>query len=193
MCLIRAGASVHGQDDHPDPPAARARGGPLHRLLHHSAHTLQDKFVGYPDAFIEPPLGYYVSEQFSVQVAKADPHRFTLYQSDFLPGTAFLSPSGASRFNIMLARLPSWPGPISVEWTPDQPELARWRRQAILDILRQAGRPVLAQRVLIAPSPYPGALGTEAANNYSNEIVRSQGAAQAFPLTPIETAATGVH
>ena len=48
-----------------------------------SAHTVQDKFVGYPETFIEPPLGYYVNEQFAVQVSKADTHRFTLYRSDF--------------------------------------------------------------------------------------------------------------
>ena len=101
-------------------------------MFHHSAHTLQDKFVGYPDTFIEPPLGYYVNEQFAVQVAKADTHRFTLYRSDFLPGTSLFSPSGASRFNIMSTRIPGWMGPITVEWTPEQPALAEQRRQALL-------------------------------------------------------------
>jgi hypothetical protein len=161
--------------------------------LHHSAHTLQDKFIGYPETYREPPLGYYITEQFGVQVAKADMHRFTLYRSDFLPGTTLLSPSGASRFNIMYARFPGWLGPLSIEWTPDQPALAQARRQAILDAMQRAGRRVLAERVVIMPSPYPGALGTEAANNYANTVIRSQQAAQTFPLPPIETAATGVH
>jgi len=165
----------------------------VHRLLHHSAHTVQDKFVGYPDTFIEPPLGYYITEQFSVQVAKADTHRFTLYRSDFLPGTSLFSPSGASRFNIMFARFPSWLGPIAVEWTPEQPALAQSRRQAILDTMQQAGQPIVAQRVVIIPSPYPGAVGTEAANNYSNTLIRGQGASAVFPLSPTESAATGVH
>jgi hypothetical protein len=191
--LLPKEASLHAQDDGSAARAACTRRGPLHRLLHHSAHTLEDKFIGYPETFIEPPLGFYVNEQLAVQVAKADTHRFTLYRSDFLPGTSLFSPSGASRFNIMFKRIPSWPGPISVEWTPDQPDLARARRQAVLNVLQQAGQPVVAQRVVIAPSPYPGALGTEAANNFANTILRSQSAAQAFPLSPIETAATGVH
>jgi hypothetical protein len=193
LVILATQGRVHAQDDGPAGAAVCTRGGPLHRLLHHSAHALQDKFIGYPYTFAEPPLGFYVNEQLAVQVAKADTHRFTLYRSDFLPGTSLFSPSGASRFNIMFKRIPSWPGPISVEWTPDQPDLARARRQAVLNVLQQAGQPVLAQRVVIAPSPYPGALGTEAANNFANTILRSQSAAQAFPLSPIETAATGVH
>ena len=132
-------------------------------MFHHAAHTLQDKFIGYPRAFIEPPLGSYVNRQFAIQVSKADTHRFTLYRTDFLPGTDQFSPIGASRFNLMYGRLPAWPGPIFVEWTPDQPELAEARRQAILETLAAAGSPMPAERVVIGPSPYPGAMGTEAA------------------------------
>jgi hypothetical protein len=162
-------------------------------MFHHVTHTVQDKFVGYPDTFIEPPLGFYVNEQLGVQVAKANTHRFTLYRSDFLPGTAAFSPNGASRFNIMAARIPSWPGPILVEWTPDQPELAEKRRAAILDTMQNAGMPLVAQRVVIGPSPYPGAMGVEAVNHSGNTILRSGAAAPMFPLPPMETAATGVH
>src|SRR5262249_42938993 len=120
----------------PDGPAAPAvcnRRGRVHRMFHHTAHTLVDDFFGYPDTFIEPRLGAYINRQFPVQVSKADPHRFTLYSTDFLPGTNRFSPIGASRFNLMFARLPDWAGPIVVEWTPDQPELAEGRRQAVLD------------------------------------------------------------
>jgi hypothetical protein len=62
-----------------------------------------------------------------------------------------------------------------------------------LDILQRAGQPILADRVVIGPSPYPGAIGTEAANNFGNLIQRSQGAAPFLPLPPIESAATGVR
>ena len=135
------------------------RRGRMHRMFHHAAHTVQDKFVGYPDTFIEPPLGYYVNEQLAVQVGKANTHRFTFYRSDFLPGTTSFSPSGASRFNMMFARIPAWMGPINVEWTPEQPALAEQRRQAVLETLQRAGQPILADRVVIGPSPYPGAMG----------------------------------
>jgi hypothetical protein len=173
------------------PPCMRR--GRLHRLFHHSAHTLQDKFIGYPDTFREPPLGFYVNEQLAVEVAKANTHRFTLYRSDFLPGTNFFSPSGAARFNIMSARIPGWLGPITVEWTPEQPALAEQRRQALLETMKRAGQPILADRVVIGPSPYPGAMGVEAANNHANTIQRSQAAAPFFALPPTETAASGVR
>ncbi len=186
-------AGAQTVDDPASSPPVCNRRGRIHRLFHHSAHTIQDKFVGYPDTFIEPPLGYYLNEQLAVQVAKADTHRFTLYRSDFLPGTSLFSPSGASRFNIMSTRIPGWMGPIVVEWTPDQPELAEQRRQALLVTMQNAGRPILADRVVIGPSPYPGAMGVDAVNNNGNAILRNQGPAATFALTPTETAATGVH
>jgi hypothetical protein len=162
-------------------------------MFHHTAHTLEDNFIGHPDAFIEPPLGSYINRQFAVEVAKADPHRFTFYRTDFLPGTDRLSPIGASRFNIMLTRLPAWAGPIGIEWTPDQPALAQARRRAVLTTLKEAGQPILADRVVIGPSPYPGAMGIEAANNFGNLILRSQLAAPNFPLAPTVSAAQGVR
>jgi hypothetical protein len=179
-----------------DPAAAQPlcpRRGRIHRMFHHVAHTVQDKFVGYPDTFIEPPVGHYLNEQFAVQVANANTHRFTLYRSDFLPGTTLFSPSGASRFNIMAARIPGWMGPIMIEWTPDQPALAEERRVALLETMQKAGMPLVADRVVIGPSPYPGAIGVEAINHASNTFLRNGGAAPAFALPPAETAATGVH
>src|SRR5439155_19303564 len=92
--VVLTGLMAHGVSaQSPDPagvppgPAACNRRGTLHRMFHHTAHTLEDKFIGYPETFIEPPLGFYVNRQLAVQVAKADPHRFTLYRSDLLPGT----------------------------------------------------------------------------------------------------------
>jgi hypothetical protein len=190
LAASQAGAQT---PDEPSAPPVCTRRGRIHRMFHHTAHTVQDKFVGYPETFVEPPLGYFYHEQFAVQVAKADPHRFTLYRSDFLPGTSVFSPSGASRFNIMYRKMPGWMGPISVEWTPDQPALAESRRQAVLQTMQNAGQPILASRVVIAPSPYPGAMGIDAANNFTNTVARNQLASPSFALTPTETAATGVH
>lgn len=169
------------------------RRGRLHRMFHHTAHTLQDDFIGYPPAFVEPPLGSYINRQFAVQVSKADAHRFTVYQTDFLPGTDRFSPPGAARFNLMYGRLPAWTGPIFVEWTPDQPELAEARRRAILATLATAGTPIPADRVVIGPSPYPGAIGTEAAGHFHNMIGRSEQAVLSFPLPPTESARMGVR
>ena len=46
------------------------RRGRLHRMFHHTAHALENDVLGHPDAFIEPPLGYYINRQFAVQVAE---------------------------------------------------------------------------------------------------------------------------
>jgi len=188
-------AGIAGAGAAATPTAAPAceRRGPIHRLFHHTAHTLQDKFIGYPDAFVEPPLGFYVNEQLSLQVAKADPHRFTLYRTDFLPGTNVLSPIGASRFNIMINRVGAWPGPVTIEWTPDQPAVAEARRQAVLAMLQRTGLPIIPERVVVGPSPYPGGLGIEPANFYNNMTIRSQMASPAFALPPTESSASGVR
>lgn len=187
--LIAGGVWAQPPDLAPESSGACERTGFFHRLVHHSAHTLHDKMIGYPENFIEPPLGYYVREQMTMQVAKADPHRFTLYKTDFLPGTDRFSPTGASRFNLMYSRLDGWLGPVTVEWTPDEPGLAEARRQVVLATLQRAGRPIIPERVVIGPSPYPGAslsglAGTESVNNFNNLIIRSQQAAQSYPPTP---------
>jgi hypothetical protein len=188
-----AGPPIQAEAEPPSQAPPCNRRGRLHRLFHHSAHTLQDKMIGYPENFAEPQLGHFINEQFAVQVAKADPHRFTLYKSDFLPGTNLFSPIGASRYNIMATRMPGWVGPITVEWTPDQPELAQSRRQTIVEILRKNGQPILADRVVVGPSPFPGAMGVEAANNFNNTVIRGQMSAPTFPLPPTESASMGVR
>jgi hypothetical protein len=47
-----------------------------------------------------------------------------------------------------------------------------------------ANIPVVPERLLIAPSPYPGSLGTDAANNYDIMIFRGQAAPSNYSLTP---------
>ena len=83
--------------------------------------------IGYPENFIEPPLGYYVREQLSLQVAKADPHRFTLYRTDFLPGTDRFSPGGADRFNRCIPGSPHRRG----RWSSSGHQMSPgWRKLA---------------------------------------------------------------
>jgi hypothetical protein len=191
--LVPAVSRAQAPDQSQSSPPVCTRTGTIHRMFHHSAHTLQDKFVGYPQTFIEPPLGAYVNENFAMQVSKADAHKFTLYRTDFLPGTNQFSPTGASRFNIMLTRIQGWPGPINVEWTPDEPGVDQSRRQVVLATLQRLGRPIVSERVTIGPSPYPGAMGVEAVNNFSNTFTRNQAAASNFALPPAESASSGVR
>lgn len=147
-----------------------------------------DKFAGWPENFNEPPLGHYKSQIFGQQVAKADAHRFQLYQSDFVGKTTTLSPSGAHRLTQMVVRLRCVDHPLLVEWSPDNPGLASARRSSIETLLKQAGQPLLASRVVVSPSPYPGLPGAEAANNNDTLILRNMDAARSFSRTPVPQA-----
>ena len=164
-------------------PEGRVRGA-----LRHTFRALQDNFIGYPEEFVEPAVGFYVRENYTVMKAKADPHRFTLYKSDFLAGTSKFSPTGASRFNVMAGRLRGWPGPVMIEWSPDEPGLAESRRQAVVALLQNSGAAVIPERVVIGPSPYPGMLGTDAGNNYGILIIRNQGAPTSYSVSPTASA-----
>ncbi len=161
------------------------RGGPIRRFLHHTGHVLQDNLIGYPEEFVVPPFGTPVAETFHMMKAKADPHLFTLYHTDFLDGTDRFSPHGAARFNLMASRLPGWLGPVIIELSPDRPGLAEARRAAVLASLERANFPVVPELLLIGPSPYPGSLGTNAANNFGVMIQRNLEAPATFALPPI--------
>ncbi len=162
-------------------------GGPIRRFFRHTGHVLQDNLIGYPEEFVVPPAGASIAENFHMMRAKADPHKFTLYHTDFLDGTDRFSPTGAARFNLMAARLPGWLGPVIIEWSPDRPGLAESRRAAVLASLERANLPVVPERLLIAPSPYPGSLGTNAASNFDVMIMRNQTAPSGYSLPPAQT------
>ena len=167
----------------PTGPAPRVycEPGPLKRAAHHTWDVLQDNLIGYPQEFVEPPLGFYQNEIISVMKAKAAPHRYTLYRSDFLAGTTQLSPVGAGRFNQMAARLRGWLGPVYIEWSPDEPGMAEARRDAVLALLKQSGMPVIPERVVIGPSPFPGSMGGDAEAVFSSRLTRASEYGRTFP------------
>jgi hypothetical protein len=148
-------------------------------------------FIGRPADFVEPPLGFYLRENFNLMKAKADPHRFTLYRTDFLENSDRLSPIGASRFNLMATRLGSWLGPVVIEWSPGQPGLAEARRAAVVAALQGAGLPVVPERVVIGPSPYPGGLGADGVNYYNMMIIRDVAAGSSYSYTPTSSSGFG--
>ncbi len=162
--------------------------GPIRRAARRTMDTVHRHFIGDPQEFVEPPLGYYLYETIGTMKAKADPHQFTLYRSDFLVGTTRLSPAGARRFNDMARKMPKWLGPMVVEWTPDDPQLADARKNAVVALMSHVGAPVGAERVVVGPSPYYGAFGTEAGNMYNIEVYRYGMAPFNFSVTPSTTA-----
>jgi hypothetical protein len=62
--------------------------------------------------------------------------------------------------------------------------MAEARRQAVLATLASTGQPVVPERVIIGPSPYPGTLGTDGANYYNVMITRDIQAPSAYSVTP---------
>jgi hypothetical protein len=188
--------SVPAWAQNPVPPTGPAQcderpAGPIHRAWRHVCFTLQDKFIGYPEQFVEPPVGFYVYEAIGMMKAKADPHDFILYRSDFVDGTIMLSPTGAQRLSLMAARLPGWMGPVYVEWTPDKPGLADSRKTALVNTLQKAGLPIVADRVVVGPSPYNGMMGVDANNIYQNVVFRYQAAGPNYSLPPTSTSVFG--
>jgi hypothetical protein len=167
------------------PPSVPVRKvGRLRRAVRHTAHTLRDTFIGIPDAFVEPPLGASINETFGVMTARAEPHEFTLYRSDFVAGTTDLSPRGTDRIQRMATRLPGWLGPIFIEPTPDLPVLAEARKAAVTTAFQRGGLAVGPDRVVIAPNPFQGLLGVNAASNHAVMLHREQNAPSQYSLPP---------
>jgi hypothetical protein len=165
--------------------------GRIHGALRHAGRAIQAGAIGYPKYFDEPPVGYFINQHYTRMSANANTHRFMIYRSDFLPGTSAFSPIGASRFNLMASRLQKWQGPITIEWSPDEPGLAEQRRATVVAVFQRAKLPVTADRVVIGPTAYPGGLGSDAANNYSIMIQRDQRAPQQYSVSPSSASGFG--
>lgn len=165
--------------------------GPIRRAIGGFGRAVHEDFIGDPDLFVEAPVGTSVRETYATMRAKASPHRFTLYRSDFLADSTALSPAGYDRMARMGACLNGWLGPVVVEWTPDRPGLSEARREAVLAAFNGSGRPVGAERVVIGPAAATGLMGTDAANNYQILINRDQSAPAAYSLSPAYAATIG--
>ncbi|MDR3636386.1 MAG: hypothetical protein P4L84_21465 [Isosphaeraceae bacterium] len=191
------GATVWAQGPGFAPGPAPGQGGvicqpagtPIRNAVRHTGRALQDGLIGYPNEFYEPPVGAYINANFNTMRAKANPHRFMLYRSDFLAGSNQFSPVGAARFNLMASRLGAWTGPVVIEWSPDEVGLAEARRATVVSTFQRGGIPVAPDRVVIAPTPYTGGLGADSANYYNIMISRDATAPSNYTYSP--TSASG--
>ena len=194
--LVADGARPSRRLRRGDSPARRSAtaAGTLHRMFHHSAHTPQDKFVGYPDTFIEPPLGYYVNEQFAVQVAKADTHRFTLYRSRLPAGH---EPVLADRSVAVQHHVHATSGLVGPDLgRMDSRPAGAGRRHAARPCSRRLTGPAGPSRPIASSSglrPIREPWESRPSSQYSNTIFRNQAAPRTFPLPPAESASMGVR
>lgn len=173
------------------PTGCEPRKGLIGRCVDRLRFRTRDHLIGYPEYFDEPENGASMYQAFGRQKNKADVHTFTLYRSDFIAGTTELSPGGARRLSFLASRLETWPGPVVIEWTPEQPEVAEARRFKVLAALQSGPQLVSSERVLVGPSAYRGLMGPDAGNNHDALIFRDYTAPRAYSVTPTSTADFG--
>jgi len=136
----------------------------LQRFWYH----LQDCFLGFPEEFREPTLGYLLYAHNKIQVANGDAARMVLYHYDFEDGCTDLKPHGRDRLAKISTMLPKNFFPIVIERTTCAPDLDEGRRQAVLAALAHGPFPVPPERVVIGPSIAVGLSGREAIIVYGN-------------------------
>jgi hypothetical protein len=123
---------------------------------------LQEKFMGFPEEFIRPPLGASLYANMNLQVGNGTAAAMTLYRYDFEEGTDRLSPRGRAQLAKIAAQLPVTFFPRVVEATPETPGLAQARRYAVLAELARGTFPVPTDRVVVAAPAAIGLQGIEA-------------------------------
>jgi hypothetical protein len=137
-------------------------------------HRLQSCFLGYPEQFEAPPLGYYLYLHGQTEVANGDAARMVLYHYDFVEGSDQLKPRGKYQLCKIAALLPRIFNPIIIEETPDSPGLDESRRVAVVRELANGAFPVPPERVVIGRPIAVGLSGTEAVVLYRNLLSNTE-------------------
>jgi hypothetical protein len=119
-------------------------------------------FVGYPEEFKEPPLGYFVYLHGRTMVANGEAARMVLYDYDFLPAAAGLNHRGKYQLAKIVAMMPCNFFPLIIQETPCSPELAEARRLAVFNELAKQPFPVPPERVVVGLPIAIGLRGAEA-------------------------------
>jgi hypothetical protein len=140
----------------------------------HGTNRLQDCFLGYPEEFRSPPLGYFLHQNFRTEVANADAAFMVLYQYDFVDGGTALNVHGQDKLARIAALLPRNFAPVVIERLPCAPGLAEARRLAVLDELAHGPFPVPPERVVVGPPIAGGLNGVDAAHVYENLLIQTQ-------------------
>ncbi len=170
-----------------DDPVAQARKGP--RNVEHKRRSavwrrLQGRLYGYPEEFVPRPLGAALYDHTLMMTANAAAAKLTLYNFDFVPGSAELSPRGLDQLSKLVPQLLVSPYPLLIERTPDNPALASARREAIAVRLAQGPCPLPPERILVGVPIATGLRGVDAQIIAGNSLGRVQ---QYGPPIPIQS------
>jgi hypothetical protein len=157
-------SSSPGQQAYVNQPASpiSTAGGPGASTWQRCKEKLQACFVGYPEEFIAPPLGYFVGLHIQAQVASGEAARMVLHDFDFIDGSDRLNLRGNDQLVKISCMLPRNFFPIIIERTPNRPGLAEARRAAVINTLAQGNFPVPPERVIVGTSIAPDLRGADA-------------------------------
>jgi hypothetical protein len=142
--------------------SARAEAGYYQHLaeVQRCRERAQACFLGFPEEFVSPPLGYFVHLNGQAMVANGTAARMTLYHYDFIDGQ--LSVRGKYQLAKIAAMASHSFAPIVIEETPEAPALSRQRLVAVLNELSKQAFPVAPDRVVIGRPMSIGLRGAEA-------------------------------
>jgi hypothetical protein len=145
-----------------------------HSVAGPAKSRMQEKWLGYPEEFHEPPLGAFLYAHGRIQVANGEAARMVLYQYDFEEGTDRLNHRGRQQLAKIAAMMPENFNPLVIEWSPDAPALDEARRVAVLTELGRGPFPVVPERVVVGPPVAYGLQGVEAELVYQNLLQQTQ-------------------
>lgn len=136
--------------------------GPIEQWNRRCIARAQDRFWGYPEEFVDAPLGGALEAHLSLQVLNGQAARMVLYQYDFFPLSNQLKPRGKAELARIAAWLPQTFCPVLVEPTPGRPELDEERRNAVWQELGNGPYPIPSDRVVVGRPGTRGLAGDEA-------------------------------
>jgi hypothetical protein len=144
------------------------REGPLQRWNRRRKAKCQDTLWGYPEEFVDAPLGASVQANLQVMTTKGQAARMVLYQYDFFPGTDKLKARGKLQVAKIAAWLPTSTFAVLVEPSGKGPTLDEARRQAVWREFTNIQISIPVERVIVASPTGHGLVGPEAVLIQSN-------------------------
>lgn len=119
----------------------------------------QKQFLGYPEEFCEPPLGLFLTAHTDAMITSGIQSNMTLFQCDFLTNSDRLNSSGFRKLNRIADMLSPETATIVVEETPQQPELAEYRRATVSTWFANNGYVMSSEQIVVSPL-IPGGLNS---------------------------------
>ena len=119
-------------------------------------------FIKLPPTGI-PPAGENLNTFWAIQVSNGDAARMVLYDFDFIPGQADLTPRGMRQLAKFADMLQQTPHPLIIQPSPELPTLDEIRRAHILNTLATMDVVISEDRLIVRIPPSRGLDGIEAA------------------------------